>query len=152
MQVNLAKRNVPISGLCPVCLNSFETTIHVLWGFSGLKKRRSRYGLLQGFSFGRYVSFQDFFFYCTQNLGKKELELLFVILWRVWFLRNQLVHGRSCQDMDNVVSWFEVYLAKFHEANSFVVVQGVLVRPLDVKWQSPGVGVFKMNTDATISV
>ncbi|TXG48048.1 hypothetical protein EZV62_027342 [Acer yangbiense] len=30
--VNLTKRKVPVHGLCPMCTNSFETTIHALWG------------------------------------------------------------------------------------------------------------------------
>ncbi|KAK0588291.1 hypothetical protein LWI29_037252 [Acer saccharum] len=82
---------------------------------------RSRYGLLKGFSYSCSASFQDFFFYCSKILGGKELELLCVVLWHVWFLRNQLVHGGGHQDMESVVSWAEEFLAKFYEAN-FVVV------------------------------
>ncbi|KAK0598187.1 hypothetical protein LWI29_032371 [Acer saccharum] len=77
---------------------------------------------------------KDFFFYCSQNLGKKDLELLCVILWRVWFLRNQLVHSECRQDVDNVVLWSNEFLAEFHVANNSVVDQGVHVRPHDVKW------------------
>ncbi|TXG69356.1 hypothetical protein EZV62_004291 [Acer yangbiense] len=66
--------------------------------------------------------------------GKKDLELLCVILWRVWFLRNQLVHSECRQDVDNVVLWSNEFLAKFHVANNSDVDQGVHVRPHDVKW------------------
>ncbi|KAK4856021.1 hypothetical protein QYF36_013319 [Acer negundo] len=97
--------------------------VHALWGCSALKNVRTRYGLLQGFNYGSSISFQDYFFYCCQNLGKKDLELLYVILWRVWFLRNHLVHDGGHLVVDNVVSWSKEFFVEFLEANSSAIVQ-----------------------------
>ncbi|TXG63698.1 hypothetical protein EZV62_010692 [Acer yangbiense] len=118
--VNLARRKVPVNGLCPVCSSSFESTVHALWACHRLKIVRNRYGLLKGFHFGNFASFQDFVFYCFHNLDKKDFEFLCVVLWRVWFLRNQLVHVGGRHDVENVVSW-----ADFVEANSVAAHQGV---------------------------
>ncbi|KAK2638612.1 hypothetical protein Ddye_026407 [Dipteronia dyeriana] len=41
--VNLAMRKVPMDGLCSVCFKSFETTLHTVWGCTGLKVVRSAY-------------------------------------------------------------------------------------------------------------
>ncbi|TXG54006.1 hypothetical protein EZV62_019262 [Acer yangbiense] len=62
-----------------------------------------------------------FFFYCSGNLGKKELELLCVLLWWVWYLRNQVVHGGGKYDVENAVSWAGDFLADFYEANLVLV-------------------------------
>ncbi|KAK3222428.1 hypothetical protein Dsin_009453 [Dipteronia sinensis] len=128
-QVNLARRNISVGCLCPVCCNSFETTVHALWGCSRLKKVRNMYGFLHGVNFANSLCFQDFFSSCTQNLGKKELELLCVVLWRVWFLRNKLVQGVGQRGLENVVPWSEEFLEEFMVVNEkWCVGLGMVVR------------------------
>ncbi|KAK0579034.1 hypothetical protein LWI29_019957 [Acer saccharum] len=83
------------------------------------------------------MHFQDFFFYCSGNLGRNELELFCVLLWRVWFLRNQVVHGGVHQDVENAVYWAEEFLADFYKATSVPNVQSVHAIPHDVKWRPP---------------
>ena len=86
--INLARRKVPVSGMCPVCSSSFETTVHALWCCSGLKVVRFMFGSLNGWNGDTRGSFQDFL---GHSLSEDQLILLCIVLWRVWFLRNQLL-------------------------------------------------------------
>ncbi|KAK3183220.1 hypothetical protein Dsin_030506 [Dipteronia sinensis] len=151
-QVNLARRNILVGGLCSVCCNSLETAVHALWGCSRLKKVWNRYDLLRGVNFASSLCFQDFFSSCTQNLGKKDLKLLCVVLWHVWFLRNQLVQCVGRHGLKNVVPWSEEFLEESMVVNGVVGIQREQVRQNEIKWHPPEVGFFKLNTDAAIDV
>ncbi|KAI9160967.1 hypothetical protein LWI28_013243 [Acer negundo] len=104
-KVNLAKRRIPVDGLCPMCNNVYETTFHAVWGCSKLKTVRSSFGILQVMSLGKNIEFQDFFHACNERLEASKMVLLSVILWRIWYLQNQFVHGNERGGMESVVSW-----------------------------------------------
>ncbi|KAK4842709.1 hypothetical protein QYF36_026448 [Acer negundo] len=42
--------------------------------------------------FAKGMHFLDFMFVCLRSLNCEDLSLLGIVFWRVWFLRNQLVH------------------------------------------------------------
>ncbi|KAK0574472.1 hypothetical protein LWI29_024185 [Acer saccharum] len=86
--VNLAKRKVPVSGLCPVCSNSFENIVHAMWNCSDLKVVRYMFGTSIGWKRNSSGSFHDFFVDCVHRLESEVLRLLCIVLWRIWFLRN----------------------------------------------------------------
>ncbi|KAK3188279.1 hypothetical protein Dsin_027840 [Dipteronia sinensis] len=83
---------------------------------------------------------------------KKELELLCVVLWRVWFLRNQLVQGVGWHGLETVVPWSEDFLADFMVVNGVFGIQREHVRQNEIKWHHPEVGFFNLNIDAAIDV
>ncbi|KAK3212813.1 hypothetical protein Dsin_017519 [Dipteronia sinensis] len=149
---NLARRRVPVEGMCPVCSCQFETTVHALWGCRNLKKVRYRFCLLTGLHYDRSGCFPDFFFYCCQNLSKKNLEFLCVALWRIWLMRNLFVHGGRIQDMYQVVPWAEEFLAEFQDANSEAAKLVGRARPTGICWRPLEVGMLKLNTDVAIDV
>ncbi|KAK3218215.1 hypothetical protein Dsin_012185 [Dipteronia sinensis] len=149
--VNLAKRKVVVDGFCPIYSPSFETKIHALWGCPGLKVVRARYGMFEGDWYGDRSSFQDFFSSCLNILEIHEVELLCMIWWRVWYMRNQWVHGSGNHDMEMVVFWSRDYLQEFVTANLKVVDQGGRGKDVVSRWQPPSSSFYKLNTNATIN-
>ncbi|KAK0586221.1 hypothetical protein LWI29_003065 [Acer saccharum] len=80
IRVNLANRRVSVDGLCLVCENMYESTLHAVWGCSSLKSVRSSIGFMQGKSFSKSFDFQNFFHSCFESLEENDLVLLCVIL------------------------------------------------------------------------
>ncbi|KAK0593500.1 hypothetical protein LWI29_037749 [Acer saccharum] len=86
---------------------------------------------------------------CT--LSKGEMELLCVILWRLWHWHNQCAHSLPCFRNENVVAWSSDYIEEFHKANMVVRTSTGSKSNVDrVKWSKPDIGSFKINTDAMI--
>ena len=80
-----------------------------------------------------------------------ELELLCVVLWRNWFLRNQTIHGENCNHETDVVPWSRSFLDEFmaamngdNESNGGGRVKA--------RWQPPLEGVYKINTDVALDI
>ncbi|TXG68107.1 hypothetical protein EZV62_009382 [Acer yangbiense] len=112
-QVSLAKRRIQVDGLCPDCSKKFETTSHALWGCSGLKDIRDGVTFMKGLGGTAKASFIDLFGSCLHSLENGELELLCVILWRIWFFRNQDVHGNSKFREEDTLSWCKEFLDNY---------------------------------------
>ncbi|KAK1566722.1 hypothetical protein Q3G72_003368 [Acer saccharum] len=91
--VSLARLKIPVNCLCPMCSKSFKTTTHAMWECLGLKKVRSSIYSFGGLRCRGNVPFIDFFSSCLHLLGYDELELLSLVLWQNWYLRNQWIHG-----------------------------------------------------------
>ncbi|KAK3225297.1 hypothetical protein Dsin_005159 [Dipteronia sinensis] len=115
--VNLAVRGIQVCTQCPVCSMRPETTIHALWGCNGVTQVRSDCYFLKGSGWRENTHFQDFFLFFVQILNSEELVLLCVILWRVWFWRNQKIHSPSTVRTEDVVSWATGFIDDYRSAN-----------------------------------
>ncbi|KAK3221985.1 hypothetical protein Dsin_009010 [Dipteronia sinensis] len=149
---SLAGRRVPVSVLCHVCSRKTETMIHALWGCSGLKAMRLDCDFMKATWYDDKMNFHDFYLSCLNSLSTDNMVLRCVIFWRYWFLRNQLVHGLTTQDMSTVVSWCRNYLT---ESQSVATFNGESYRsplPLSIRWQPPLEGHYKVNPDAAIDI
>ncbi|KAK3222978.1 hypothetical protein Dsin_010003 [Dipteronia sinensis] len=51
---------------------------------------------------GMYRNLFDLLLDCSNSLGKEELELFCVILWRVWTVHNAMIHGVLMADVCEV--------------------------------------------------
>lgn len=58
-----------------------------------------------------------FFSACVQRLKTNEIVLLSVIIWRIWYVRNQLVHGKGWVGVESIVSWFMGYISHYRTTN-----------------------------------
>lgn len=56
------------------------------------------------------MHFLDLIILISNSINVRELELLRVIFWRVWFYRNQLVHKLGNSYMDDVINWATNFL------------------------------------------
>ncbi|KAI9177936.1 hypothetical protein LWI28_020820 [Acer negundo] len=69
---------------------------------------------------------------------------------RLWFLRNNYAHDSRRHELGTVVEWCERYLVEYGNAiGAIAVCDSVQVLEL-VRWVSPMVGMYKLNTDAAI--
>ncbi|KAL5820684.1 hypothetical protein ACOSQ3_022566 [Xanthoceras sorbifolium] len=88
--------------------------------------------------------FFDFLLYCRGCRLVDELELLLVIVWRVWFRRNKLVHSSSILSAEDTVQWAKDYIAEFRAT---VFVPKLQCEPPLVRWRAPSLGWLKLNTE-----
>ena len=45
--------------------------------------------------------------------GEEVVGLVCVIIWRIWYNRNQVVHGLDRVDLGEVLNWANAYLTEF---------------------------------------
>lgn len=77
---------------------------------------RSEFSIVKGIVCDDKAEFKDFFFSCLDVLKREEVALFAVMLWRIWYMRNQFVHGLGGEIDTNVVLWSTNFL------NSFLLV------------------------------
>ncbi|TXG53482.1 hypothetical protein EZV62_022651 [Acer yangbiense] len=88
---------------------------------------------------------------CTLN--KDEMELMCVVLWRLWYWRNQHAHSIPYIRNEDVFAWASDYIGEFRMANLVEKGPAGLPRPVArIRWSKPDIGSFKINTDAAIKV
>ncbi|KAK3224821.1 hypothetical protein Dsin_004683 [Dipteronia sinensis] len=115
---NLNQRKIPVDPTCPICKCKRQTILHGLWSCSHLKLVRSEwYQKLAGNHKGK-VYFIDFILDCFSRLKKEDLELFCVCLWKVWSLRNDVVHNSINEREIDVVGWASCFIVELHNANS----------------------------------
>ncbi|KAK0592479.1 hypothetical protein LWI29_019869 [Acer saccharum] len=98
------------------------------------------------------MHFHDFMLGCLKSLMSGDLELLCVILWRVWFCRNQAIHNSKEIEVGEIVGWASDFVDEWRRARF-----GDQPRPSNgssssvespLRWTPPAGGLFKVNTDA----
>ncbi|KAL5864589.1 hypothetical protein ACOSQ3_002103 [Xanthoceras sorbifolium] len=124
-----------------------ETNIHVLWGCASLSPVREGCSFMGNLPHVIRNSLLDFLIFCRSILSCSNMQLLGVILWRVWHHRNCLKHQNSNLHVDEIVPWCKSYLHDFVAAHE-------LRRPVSVnrflRWILPISGDLKLNTDASL--
>ncbi|TXG70236.1 hypothetical protein EZV62_005171 [Acer yangbiense] len=93
----------------------------------------------------------DFLSLCMTSFAGAEVELLCLVLWRVWFRRNLMRNDEQLLSSNEVVPWAKSFLLDFQKSNavkSMVINSGS--RPPRI-WKPSDVGLFKLNTDAAIN-
>ncbi|KAK3225380.1 hypothetical protein Dsin_005242 [Dipteronia sinensis] len=142
-------RGLPNDCVCPGSERSFETTIHAVWGCVRLKPLRKECGFMEGFHWKQFMHFREFFISCINCLHADQLALLCIILWRVWFLRNQIVHSNKKGDVHGVVNWSRAFLMKYQGAIASCVLREAPVQQMSVRWNPPTGDMYKVNVDAS---
>ncbi|KAK3226041.1 hypothetical protein Dsin_005903 [Dipteronia sinensis] len=74
-----------------------------------------------------------------------------MVLWRVWYRRNGVIHDQKILTDLEVVPWATSFLTEFRQANIVTSGNAGEVKKPKPKWTPPLVGKVKMNTDATIN-
>ncbi|KAK2659425.1 hypothetical protein Ddye_005958 [Dipteronia dyeriana] len=120
-------------------------------GCSEVKRIRSQCYFLKGSKWGDDTHFQDFFLFFIRILRTDELELLCVILWRVWFWRNQRNHAPIRFRLEDVLSWAFGFIEEYNCANKPVSENIHPQVNLGSKWCPPPIGVYKISKDVAIS-
>ncbi|KAK3226858.1 hypothetical protein Dsin_006720 [Dipteronia sinensis] len=115
---NLAKRGVLVDSLCLICRRRSESTMHSYWCCPALKVIRAGCPFMRGIKVNDNFDFIDFMLLCRDKLAKADLELLCLLLWRLWHRRNCSVHGSTSLPYTDIIPWSESFLSDFRNANS----------------------------------
>ena len=78
---------------------------------------------------------------------KKQVEVICVTFWWLWFNRNKVLHDHHCLTMKELGRRVKDKSEGYH-ANA---AQGMVTRQgrTDIQWLPPPVGVIKLNVDAS---
>ncbi|KAL5568114.1 hypothetical protein UlMin_024689 [Ulmus minor] len=117
--VNLANHEVPTHKRCLICTEANDTTTHGLWECTAMKLLKVLCKTIFQLNLPSHCSMKELLRYASECLKGDEMELLCVLLWRIWFRRNKWIHEKIWLD-DN----------SSHP------------------WKPPEMGIVKINTDA----
>ncbi|KAK2641080.1 hypothetical protein Ddye_022843 [Dipteronia dyeriana] len=80
-----------------------------------------------------------------------DVELFCVVIWRIWFGRNYVIHGQCDLIWKDVINWNEDFLNDFYKADSSLQYKpNFKVNKPTCKWMSPNEGKYKANCDTTV--
>ncbi|XP_062118986.1 uncharacterized protein LOC133832691 [Humulus lupulus] len=154
---NLTKHGLLTDEVCPICDSQLETTHHALWGCSSLADCRNLSDISLGDPLAVCPDFYDFIHQFLDPLPIATLELILVIMWRIWFRRNKKVHYDKMIDSDIVVSWGRDFLANYQRVdkpldNSLTLgsSSSTLMGSSRSAWVPPTRGIVKINVDAAL--
>nr|GEV87726.1 reverse transcriptase [Tanacetum cinerariifolium] len=87
----------------------------------------------------------------AKNRGQRTLELMLMVMWIIWCVRNSKAHGGEEIEPNNMKESARVILEDFYQANAHpeaIVTPNI---PSQVRWSPPCNGVIKINVDGGIS-
>uniref|UniRef100_A0A803QE55 RNase H type-1 domain-containing protein n=1 Tax=Cannabis sativa TaxID=3483 RepID=A0A803QE55_CANSA len=98
---------------------------------------------------------EEFLFHLSQVHNKSELEIIFCIMWFIWYDQNNILHGHSAVGVpspgvaDLSTSTGVVQSATgAHSYSTGVKASHLVGVAAPIKWQPPPVHCLKMNIDA----
>jgi len=118
-----------------------------VWGFCGRQVQKwSNTG-------NSFVEILDFMF---ARFDPEEVELFVEIARRLWFRRNDVVHGGKFSHPNEVIGTATALMTEYRSALILVHVEREALNgslePLMVKWSPPLVGVVKANWDVAVDM
>ncbi|KAL5554900.1 hypothetical protein UlMin_037136 [Ulmus minor] len=93
-----------------------------------------------------YWDLKEFLLSANDCLSLENLEFLCILLWRIWFWQNKLIHEQIWLDDDSCYSYAKQHLADFLETN--YRKEDASKKGVATPWKAPPVGVVKVNSDA----
>jgi ribonuclease HI len=147
----LLRRKISVDPLCPLCGLVTETSFHVLWDCSSARdvwsmcERKIQKSHFDGPNFMEVV--EGIFKKCEEE----EINLFVGLARKIWFRRNEVVHGGSFTHPNVLVQQAKEAVAEFKAANIHVD-QGVEGRSMlrTKRWVRPCSGWYKLNWDAAV--
>ncbi|KAK2652569.1 hypothetical protein Ddye_012425 [Dipteronia dyeriana] len=130
--VNLINQNFfteDVEGILSILLGSCQVEDCVLWHFD----ERGIYSVKSGYNVGHQI---------------KELQVLCVVLWRVWCMRNGFLHEQKRYNVWDHLSWSKAFLS---DITPVIHRNSVSVCHEQVKWILPDSGEYKINCKAVIN-
>ncbi|XP_042944508.1 uncharacterized protein LOC122278379 [Carya illinoinensis] len=151
-KLNLCRKRIVDSPICPICCLEEETTTHALWNcISAMDVWSQSHIFFQKSSF-RVDSFKDLF-ECLREQGTQPLMELFSVISRnIWLRRNKLVFEGSFMHPNLVVSQASLSLAAYKEAQGSRKSTPQASSTRMTGWYPPPSGSIKINWDAAVDV
>ncbi|KAL5558848.1 hypothetical protein UlMin_035059 [Ulmus minor] len=144
--VNLANHGVPTHKRCLICTEANDTTTHGLWECTGMKPLKVMCKTIFQLNLPSHCSMKELLRSASECLKGDKMELLCVLLWRIWFRRNKWIHEKIWLDDNSCLAWAQQHLEDFKSASN---KQTIPHTPTAAHpWKPPEVGIVKINTDA----
>ncbi|KAK3211757.1 hypothetical protein Dsin_016463 [Dipteronia sinensis] len=148
---NLASHGMKVHDYCPLYSGPGESTFHALWGCSLLNSARKDWLPIGVKVKCSHSNFFDFILECNALLTVEDLELFCTIVWKIWFLRNLVVHEAPTQNVLNVGHWCRMFLVDFHRSDEGRQISLPFPSQVINSWRPPNEEYFKINCDAAIN-
>ena len=152
MREPLASRGINIPTFCPRCLGPNECLIHVLRDCPDFIAfwKAFRYPALGNHFYS--TSLNDWIHSnCTVSSSHGHnipWQTIFSFgVWNIWLRRNQVVFKLDSPLSDLVANTISFALEFFYLIGSYSKVKNMV--PMTIKWRSPSLGWFKLNTDGS---
>ena len=147
-KINLLKWNVVADGLCELCRESNEDSLHALWLCDTVK---AIWMSDQSFSFlhsKRFSSFTDALLLLRKEASPRLVEHFIMVVWCIWENRNRVRLGQQAWGIREVCRHASNLLNEFHDVHK--MVPRLVVRSNDSRWKLPASGLYKINFDGAL--
>ena len=146
---NLGHRGVKVNKFCPQCKESIETPFHALFGCQAVVLVWQSCALRDEVESCSPGPMDLVLLHIFPKLKSSDLEIICMLLWLIWYDRNQVVHGGTML----TTTLLEVAGSLlFHSSNQLERVEACSdpssERP--DHWKVPRHGELKLNVDASV--
>ena len=148
----LYDRHVVEDAMCFHCADAYESILHAIFHCPLESDVWSTSPFSHYIADGPTTSFMDFFVWIKSKLQAAELLSFMALAWAAWSYRNSVYHGEPWKSKAVGVVGF-VKLVKDYQAYAVAVhsrVPSITSMASRSRWIPPGVGRFRINTDATV--
>lgn len=144
-RVELVRRKIGQDPFCGFCGVNEETSVHLFFDCHGFSNFWDR----EPFHFRSHQMLRNFrarLLELWDALDSDTFALACVVLWKLWDVRNQLVHEEVQHIPSDIVKWCSDFLEVFYNANLLTNSLPATVFPR--QWVAPSPGHIKVNFDA----
>jgi hypothetical protein len=150
-KLNLFKKRVIDSPLCPICNQVKESVEHIVWLCPSAVDVWSCGSRKIQKSTCSNMSFANLFEELVERFDQQQLEVFAVVARCIWLRRNEIVHGKIFTDPIQLYAKAVMGLEEFHKLNTHLEARREVeqLRPV-VSWIPPPRNMVKINFDAAL--
>lgn len=149
----LERRGIKVDTLCHRCNCSVETLPHALLDCSTSVEVWTKMCFVDVVRQHRFSPLADVLLAVGEKYTGEDLEVFCMVLWVLWWVRNQVVHGGSPLATNKILERAGNLLEEFQKSlrlnNAGIALFPENPRP--THWSPPSPGSLKLNTDAAIN-
>ncbi|XP_042972810.1 uncharacterized protein LOC122304618 [Carya illinoinensis] len=151
-KLNLFRKKIVDSPICPICWLAEETTTHALWNCSSAMDVWSQGHIFFQKFFLRVDSFKELFECLSKQCAQPLMDLFLVVTRNIWLRRNKLIFEGSFMHPNLVVKQASISLASYKEAQGNKKATPQASSTHTSGWSPPSLGSIKINWDAAVDV
>ena len=146
--VNLQKRGIGVSDLCPCCGLEFETLFHSIIKCEVARRVWDNWDGSSVENWQGLMDISDVALDILKNGTNCGLEVFFGAAWSVWYNRNQVAYESKCQLPSQIWRFAKSFLQDYKGA---LFALNTNPAKENSRWTRPLPGVFKINVDGATS-
>ena len=139
--LNLRKRGVTTDGICPISGQEAESIYHALFRCNIAKEVQSWWKECLIKICAENQDFSDIALGLLYARTTRDLEIMVVTAWAIWYNRNQCVHESEKQSAGQIWDFTLSLLLNYKEASKLFQLGLAFC---EVSWKKPPMGVYKI--------